>query len=277
MQSPEVRKQISTSEVVLGLCAATLFAIAGILNQKLEKPVIVLSKDESAININRNALLFFNLGNKRLLADLLWIQTLLESDEEHYNKKDLNSWMYLRFMNISVLDPLFYENYYFGGVYLSIVKNDLVGASEIYDRGLEFYPQDYQLNYNSGFNYYFELEDYQKGLSRLEAIKNHPKAPPFIKSIINKLAFETDKKFESALAFLKQSYQEAKDEGIKSKIAKDIYALQAELDLECLNEKRNDCNTKDVYGNPYILKDRIWRASINFKPYRLTRKEYNYK
>lgn len=126
-------------------------------------PIIVLNKQNTALNVNKNLLLFFNIGNKRLISDLLWVQTLLESDEEHYGKNDLNSWMYLRFLSISLLDPLFFENYMYGGLYLSIVKDDVLGAAEIFEKGLIYYPDNYNLNYYAGFNYYFELGDLKKG------------------------------------------------------------------------------------------------------------------
>ena len=88
----------------------------------------------------------FSMGQKRVLADLIWIATLLESDVEHYKSDDLNSWMYLRFKTLFELDPSFLTGYRFAGKYLSIVKDDLEGAKEIFEQGLANYPQDYQLN-----------------------------------------------------------------------------------------------------------------------------------
>ena len=88
-----------------------LFICSGVLNKNLVKPSFKVSKQSSALNISHELLSIFDLGQRRLFSDILWISTLLESDLEHYKENDLNSWLYLRFNTISVLDPLFLKNY----------------------------------------------------------------------------------------------------------------------------------------------------------------------
>lgn len=248
-----------------------LFAVAGILNKNNPKPNISLTKQETALNINQDILLFLSIGNKRLLSDLLWVQTLLESDEVHYSKKDLDSWMYHRFMSISVLDPQFYENYLYGGLYLSIVKDDVIGASEIFEKGLRYFPSDYKLNYYTGFNYYFEQGKYADGLKYLQKIQNHPDAPPFIKLIVGKLHYETTGSPEIALAFLQHELQTSKEPAIIQKLKKEILALQIELDLECLNGQKKNCKTNDPTGKPYFHNGKEWKSATPFELFRIKR------
>jgi hypothetical protein len=271
MHDMALGKHFSIKDLILVLVAVVLFTFAGLIHKNKPMPIIVLNKQETALNVNKNLLLFFNLGNKRLISDLLWVQTLLESDEEHYGKNDLNSWMYLRFLSISMLDPLFYENYMYGGLYLSIVKDDILGAAEILEIGLKHYPSDYKLNYYAGFNFYFEQGNFKKGLTYLEKIKNHPDAPPFMKLIIGKLKFETTQDHEIALMYLKNEYISTKDPLIKIKLTADIYALQAESDLACLNfgSKNLICNKLDSEGKPYLYKEGVWKAQMEFTPYRI--------
>ena len=211
MHVTKLGKHFSLKDSIILFLGWVLFVIAGITNHQNPKPQIILEKQDTAINLNKNILLFLNFGNRRIIADFLWIQTLLESDNEHYKQKDLNSWMYLRFLNISYLDPMFFENYVYGGLYLSIIKDDVLGAAEIFERGLIFYPDNYKLNYYAGFNYYFEQGNFKKGIKFLERIKNYPEAPPFINQIIGKLKFETTGDFDIALTFLKDQYQQAED------------------------------------------------------------------
>ena len=118
---------------------------SGYLNSILAQPSLKISKQNSAINVNQTFLNIFSLGQKRLISDLLWIATLLESDTDHYKSRDLDSWMYHRFNTIISLDPKFYNAYLYGGQYLGIVKDDLEGAADIYLKGLEQYPNDYDL------------------------------------------------------------------------------------------------------------------------------------
>jgi hypothetical protein len=263
-------KKKSNDYLVL-LVAASSFGTALFFHTKKSPSLIQVSKQETASNINREFLKIFSIGNKKLISNALWIQTLLESDEEKLSDKYTHSWMYHRFKTISALDPKFYENYLWGGMYLSIIKDDLEGAAEIYDLGLNYYPDDYNLNYNSGFNLYFEMDNYQAGLPRLEKIQNHPKAPWRIKFLVNKLRFETNKNFEQALSFLEFQLETTEDNFLKEKIKKDIYSLKVEKDLKCLNSQSDDCNKKDPIGRKYIFQNGKWNSKNKVPEFKLFR------
>lgn len=262
------------SEVVL-ILSVLFFLIAGTLNNSFKKKPLHLDKQETALNINKNLLVFLSAGNKTLITDLLWVQTLIESDIGHYKGRDLNSWMYLRFMTIAHLDPLFYENYLFGGQYLSIVKDDLIGAIDLLKKGVHNYPSDYQLKYFLGFTYFYELGDFENGAKWLESIMDHPKAPSFIRVIVSKLKFEMNQDFDLALLFLKDLIESTKDNFLKEKLKKDLYAVKAERDLSCLNNKKNNCERFDSLGVPYFKKGEIFYSRTQFTPYRLKRKPKN--
>ncbi len=255
--------------------ALVLFLIAGTLNHKTPRPVPVLSKQDTAININKNFLVFLSAGNKRFITDLLWVQTLLESDMEHYKERDLNSWMFIRFNTISELDPHFYQNYLWGGQYLAIVKDDLIGATTLMERGVKYFPEDYRLNYNLGFTYYFELNEYEKGIKFLERIKNHPKAPAFIPSLVVKLKVETGFDADSAMAVIFELMTNSKDEALVSKLTRDFHALKAERDIVCLNENKPNCERKDAYGIPYLYREGKYHSQTPFIRYRLKKKGDN--
>jgi hypothetical protein len=273
MQIYSLRKQFFKKDKVLLFLAVGFFIIAGSLNNSFKKPPLILDKQETALNINKELLIFLSAGNKQLITDLLWVQTLLESDIGHYNKKDLNSWMYLRFLTISFLDPRFYENYLFGGQYLSIVKDDLLGAVDLLKRGVNFYPMDYKIRYHLGFTYFYELGDANNGAKWLETIMNHPKAPPFIKLIVSKLKLELNKDFDVAIIFLKDLIQSTKDPLLRERLIKDLYAVQAEKDLECLNSKKLNCNKLDSLGVPYIKKGDQYESQMKFKIFRINKKK----
>lgn len=239
-----------------------LLIISGWINIKLEKPRVVINKQTSAINFNNDFLSVFDLGQRRLLSSLLWVMTLLESDLEHYKNKDLQSWLYLRFKTIANLDPLFLENYQFGGLYLSIVKDDLLGAEDIFLKGLKFYPEDYELNYNLGFLYAIEAQEYKKSVPYLNKIKNNPKAPSFIDSLLIKIQHEVHNNNEISFQLLNDLYSKTQNEYIKDKVGIELYQLKALIDLECLNDKkRNDCDSLDFEGKPYIKVNGIYKAN----------------
>jgi tetratricopeptide (TPR) repeat protein len=249
-----------------------LFAFG--LNLQFPREPLKITKQESATNVNQTALRIGSLGNKRLISSILWITTLLESDTTHYKRRDLSSWMYLRFMSIATLDPKFYENYLWGGMYLSIVKDDLEGAAEIFERGLEYYPEDFKLIYQAGFHYYSEMGNFERGLELLKKVENSPQAPGPLKFIIKKLNYETTGDYETTLQFLLYSLETAKDDKVLTKkLSEDIYALKAKHDLDCLNSENNSmCDRIDAHGNPYELRGKIWETIKPFLPYKIHRK-----
>lgn len=252
---------------------ALVFGLTVAVHKSFEPPEINVSKQDSAKNINRDFLRLFSSGHKRILSSSFWIITLLEADDEKYRKKDGNSWMYHRFMSIADLEPEFYQNYLYGGMFLSIIKDDLSGAAELYERGLKQFPEDYRLNYNAGFNYYFEMGDFEKGLIRLEKILDHPRVPWRIKFLVNKLKFEVTNQYDTALDFLRHNLSLTQDEALKSKLKSDIYALKAERDLSCLNDRKENCERLDEDGNAYLLKNGKWISPKKFTPYKIYRKK----
>lgn len=273
MQISSLRKHFFKKDEFLLFFAIGFFLIAGNLNNSFKKPPLNLNKQDTAININKELLIFLSAGNKQLITDLLWVQTLLESDIGHYNKKDLNSWMYLRFLTISYLDPRFYENYLFGGQYLSIVKDDLLGAVDLLTKGISYYPLDYKLRYHLGFTYFYELGDAKNGAKWLETIQNDPKAPTFIKSIVSKLKLEEEKDYDATILILKDLLQTTKDKYLKDRLVKDLYAIKAERDLNCLNSAKKDCDKIDQDGTPYLKQNGKYISQKKFSPFKINKKK----
>lgn len=273
MPIKKLSKYFFSKQNLLLISGVLVFLLAGAFNLKIEKPILQLSKQETALNINKELLVFMSAGNKRLFTDLLWVQTLLESDIEHYAKRDLNNWLFLRFNTISVLDPKFYENYLYGGQFLAIVKDDLEGADVIYTKGLKRYPDDYKLNYNAGFLNYYEIGNFQKGLVHLEKIVDHPRAPIFFKSIVNKLKVSTGVELSEVFKLVVHDYETTLDENLKKRLAADLYAIKAEIDLKCLNNQKGNCSFTDIDGNLYIQKDDQYYSSKSFVRYKISKRE----
>ncbi len=245
------------------------FICAGLLNKNLDKPSFKVSKQSSALNISHELLSIFDLGQRRLFSDILWISTLLESDLEHYKENDLNSWLYLRFNTISVLDPLFLKNYQFGGQYLSIIKDDLKGAELIFRKGIKFYPDDYLLNFSFAFLLAFELEKTKEAILVYEKLKNFPQASLFVSSLIIKLKHKEKGDLSLTYELLEKTLENTQEPVLKIKLLTDLYAIKATLDLKCLNNNKKNCDTKDYDGEPYIQEEGKWKSIKEFNSYKL--------
>jgi hypothetical protein len=275
MHINNVSKYFFSKEKLILFLGLFLFLAACFLNEKFEKPTIQLSKQDSALNINKDLLIFMSAGNKRLFTDLIWIQTLLESDLEQYAGKDLNNWLFLRFNTITTLDPNFYENYLYGGQFLGVVKDDLLGSDIIYSKGIKVFPNDYKLHYFAGIMNYFEIGNNRKGYDYLIKIQSHPKAPVFIRSIVNKLALEQGATLEDIYQLVLHHYEASPDSTLKKKLRNDLYSIKAEIDLKCLNRKKENCEKKDLNGD-YYLRDALgYKTREMFLPYRINRRGDN--
>lgn len=245
--------------------------------QTFQPPPLFISKQDSSINLNKNIWKYFHLGQKRLISSLYWTATIIESDIQHYNQKDLNSWMFLRFDTIAMLEPKFLTNYTFGGPYLSIVKDDLEGASILYKKGIEQYPNNVSLLKNAAFHFFYEARDFKEAKSVYLRIRKIPNINP---AFLNALA-----RIESNQGNLDQAFLIIKDvyDNFKSKknplseiLHDQLYAIRAEIDLKCLNEKQSVCNKIDFNGNKYIKKnDNTFIAVESWIPFRIKNRKNN--
>ena len=249
--------------------ALLLFAYAFSINSELTRPYVVISKQDETWNLNDEMINKFNLGFKRLESSFLWISTILESDIEHYKKKDSNSWMFRRFYSIAKLEPKFYENYAFGGVYLSIIKDDIKGASIIFNLGLDKFPYEYPLLRDASFHFFYEAKDFNRAFQITQTVKKMFPDKYTLIGMTSKLEAENGN-LESALATLTR-FQDNYKRGnlIGDKIFQNRYSLKAEIDLNCLNKlKRKDCSMLDLNGLTYLYNDQIYKAQSSWEPYR---------
>lgn len=248
--------------------------IAGSLNNSFQKPRFKVSKQDSAVNLTSGFLRFGFAGHKRLVADILWMATLLESDLSHYRGKDFNSWMFLRFFSISELDPLFEGNYVFGGRYLSIIKDDVAGANKLLEKGLGFYPKNRSLVEMKAFNHTFELGDYQEGLRLYERLADLPNPPKYLPSLLAKLKRQQGLELTETIKTLSGLLEgiEDKESPLAKKLRRDIETLTIEKDLECLNKRKGHCSRIDPYGTPYRIDNGNFLPPESYSPYRIHKK-----
>jgi hypothetical protein len=246
------------------------------MSHNLLKPNIAVSNEQKIYNLNENIMVVFNLGFSRAISSLLWVHTLLESDEEFYKKRDLGSWMFLRFKTIAALDKKFYDNYLYGGKYLSIIKDDIIGAEELFRKGLKEYPKDFWLSINTAHNYLFEMGNTAKALKYYSQVKFNPLAKkyfPLLPSLVAKI--ERDRGSTStAYELLKAAYDKSTTKKFKNYYGKRLYALKAEMDLNCLNSlKSTGCSQMDFFGGPYLIDTSgIYFAKYKWKKFKFSKK-----
>lgn len=255
-----------------------IFVLWGInfTRQRVEYPPIKLTPQETTVHFEELFIKALSMGQQRLLSSLLWSETLLKADIKHYDKEDLNNWMFHRLKLITTLDPFFYQAYLYGGIYLSIIKDDDIGAEYIYRKGLEVYPEDLYLNLNGAFHYQYELGDIETAIKLLKKIVDHPRAPRHIPKLLARLQSEGGN-LEDAFLTVNSIMESAPENSpFKESLRKNLYSIKAEFDLNCLNKLKKDlknCSSVDYYGQPYVRKNDRWFAVREWKPFRVKKKE----
>lgn len=253
-----------------------LFTIIFSLYEKT-KPPIVKDNEEGlvALKLDKQILNAFSLGQQRLLSSFLWIETMLNADHKpHKNNLDRSA-LYYKYKTIADLDPFFYELYLNGGIYLSIIKDDKLGAKNIYDRALEVFPTDYDILYNAGFHYYFELAESEKALTIFnKIIQFHPyKTPMVISTLVAKLQLQKKGTLEEARVIIFEAWKRSPEGSAqKNALFSRLYSIQTEIDLKCLNSGQKNCNEKDIDGEKYIKVDNQFVSIKKWRKFRLKKK-----
>ncbi len=255
-----IKLKHNTIQIILITAIVLSFTIFNILNNSFSSERKI--SDEKPITIDANIVRALSLGNPKLISSYLWTLTMLQSDIDHTKKE--RSWMFYRFQSISTLDPLFFENYLYGGLYLSIIKDDLRGAEEHYQRGLDFFPDSIDLLWNAGFNLCFELKECNKAIPYFQKLLSIDKGKRFkyLSQILSKI-LANENSDELAYNILLTSYTQMPSGSVKERIHKTLYSLKAKIDLKCLNSQNsNMCNKYDFEGNLYYKQDGIFRSKF---------------
>ena len=176
-----------------------LISISSNIKNTIKLPELKIDPELDEINFHEDFYKVINLGQKRMISSLLWTNTLLFGDLEHIKEKNSFSWMYYRFNGISLIDPMFYENYFLGGQYIGVVKDDVIGSTKLFKRGISKFPIDIELNFNLGFNYLFYTKEVDKGLvywKKILAMDNISEKKPLLPiKIISFLKNRDDKQW----------------------------------------------------------------------------------
>ncbi|MCY4644064.1 MAG: hypothetical protein OXB88_05545 [Bacteriovoracales bacterium] len=177
---------------------------------------------------------------------------MMQSDIDRSQGKEERSWIYYRFLQMSDLDPLFYHNYRDGGLYLSVIKDDPLGAKHLFEKGLSIYKEDFWLSYFGAFNDYFELGNKEDALEKYRAVLSSPLASKhsYLYTIIAQLETSTighEQSYKTLTSILTQTT----NKHVQKKIKYLLYSLKAEKDLNCLNGGKKDCSFHDEDGRPY--------------------------
>lgn len=180
------------SELPLSLWLATAVAIICLLvTLKIPQPVL---PPPSAYIAPPISIQYLTAGMKLQLASGLWIRSMGDLDycEEKVNERDCKgkSWLFHVFNLATELDPPFEAFFYqMAGLSLTVIISDYIGASIIFDRGVEHHPNYWPLTYAAAYHSYFEEKELKKA-SRLYALAAQHGAPEWVGAMAGRIAAE---------------------------------------------------------------------------------------
>lgn len=158
----------------------------------------------------------FTFGFNESTADSIWLRWVQDSDTcqtylkpvEEFDTRNFNqeseenrfiaprkkncdnSWAFKMLDAVTKLSPKFKMPYLAGAITLSVLTEDYIGASEIFDRGLKQYPDDWQLAYRASYHYLFDMGDKKRAAELLIQAQKDPKAPGWFNYLAARLYSE---------------------------------------------------------------------------------------
>jgi hypothetical protein len=113
---------------------------------------------------------FFTLGYSEIVADSLWLRTIQDFDyceNRPAGAKNTDAickegWVYKMVNEVVELAPHFRQPHYFGPVMLTVVVNDVQGASKIFDIATERFPIDEQILFAAAYQALIEEKNLSK-------------------------------------------------------------------------------------------------------------------
>ena len=180
-----------------------------------------------------------SLGYDALLADIYWTRAV-----QYYGSRigtpHENFELLGPLLDISTtLDPNLIVAYRFGAIFLSEPKPIGAGRTDLavnlVQRGIDANPDQWLLNYDLGFLYYWRLKDYPKAAAVYAEGGLKPHAPLIMTRMAARVAEKGGSIETSRMIFL-ELYESSKDRNVRKAAMKELRALKAQEDEQHLDE-----------------------------------------
>lgn len=175
-----------------------------------------------------------SLGHQGFVADLLLAKITIHSGSLMWKPLDINfdsEWAYGTVDLITDLDPKFFKAYLYSAMGMIHNFDDVHRARPIVEKGIAVFPDNWELPFWIGYNYYAYFHDYDTAGKYLWQAYNKPDAPKnFLSLMLSTLRQAGD--YEKALVVIEQMFNEATDASLKMVYAKRMIQLENLLVLQ---------------------------------------------
>jgi hypothetical protein len=208
-------------------------AIAGLQMRIDSKATSITRAQQELLLRSPSAIKKMSLGYDSLLADIYWTRAVQYYGARFATKGATFGLLWPLLDITTTLDPKMIVAYRFGAVFLS--ENGAGGAArpdlavELVKRGIAANPDEWRLNMDLGFLYYWRLRDYQRSASAfLDGSKKH-NAPAWMKIMAARVA-QKGGSIETSRMIWSQIYESNQDPKIRERAYQTLRGLKAEED-----------------------------------------------
>ncbi len=202
-----------TRLVVLGVCAFLVHWSQGLLGQSRE---LGGERRGDPLIAPPDLIGHMSLGYHMSLADSLWLRALQDfgfcgqdkkqGEDSEGQPRCEEGWSFQMLDAATNLDPRFWMVYRTGAVFLSVVVDDIRGASRLFEKGLEHYPEDWPLLYRAAYHQMAEENNLELAADLFHRAALHG-APDWVPLLAARL-FSDIGQIEIGLATLKDFFGE---------------------------------------------------------------------
>ena len=233
------------------LLLALLWASTIKLNNQLEstKATQLWQRERVSAVISSPKVIPYLLGYETILADYIWIKTMLYFGGQYNNNRDFK-WLTSMLDGVTLLNPSFYPAYEFGGLMVAQVSDDYNYSRALLDRGISRVGErrEFLMFLNAWLNY-SELKDYNRAADLMELAAHWKKAPPFWGTFAATIRSESGDT-ESSIQFLQELFLSAANPTVRGNLLDKIIDLeekeQSKIILKSLYERSKDKESQDL-------------------------------
>ena len=185
------------------------------------------------------------LGYDAVLADLLWMRTVMYFGQHFVTDKDYR-WLYSMLDAVTTLDPGNILAYRFGGNILALEAGEVDSSIRLLQKGIRNNPdKGWRLYFLLGFDYFYLKNDYLNAAKNLEKASRMPGHPQYLPRLAAKMYAEANQA-DVALAFLREIYDQYQDESVRAAVAQEMNEIMAKKQIGGLEQAAD--RYKRIYG-----------------------------
>lgn len=229
--------------IALVLIPLLFAAIAG-LQTRIDSEMDSLTQQRDDLFLRSpSAIRKMSLGYDSLLADIYWTRAVQYYGARFATKGATFPLLWPLLDITTTLDPQMITAYRFGAFFLS--ESGTAGAGrpdlavELVERGIRSNPNEWRLNADLGFLYYWRLKDYQSSASAYLEGSNKPNAPAWMKVMAARVA-QKGGSLETSRMIWSEIYESNKDPKIRERAWETLRGLKAEEEILELNQLADD-------------------------------------